>query len=570
MSISFNHPKNTMSSTGTLVLSVPSGTPSVPQPIRFDSTSVIMPVRSLPVGEAGSMVFDNSSLTLKYHNGTTWIEIQDTDTILQPIYVDLAQIQQTLLTKVDTVNYSTASVPSASISGTTLSIVFPQTSGGGGTAPSGLFTSTRPGSIMQYSLSSGQSIASIREQMSGVANGQSGRNGTQSNPYISSDGWCLGDGMWWTWNGSGGTITKQVPNLNRGCYLQSLPNVTTATTNTSNVQLATGTIGGTALSIAQLPAHNFVVSGQTSYGGGHVHTFPLSNNRSGTGWADGATVNSFDGTQTTDVAGDHIHTFSGTTNTIGSNQTHTHSLSNLDVDHLTVAYLYNIAEGSVSLTQQLGDARYVLKNGDTMTGPLTIANQANIRGGNTTISLNLLNSVGGERAALIHNSTTNTLSIRSSAGPAMTINNTGSVVLPSTLAVSGATTLTGALTVNANAVVQGKNVVRSVNSTNADTSGNVNITIPKNTALLSGNGWHRDVDTGLITQWGTLSSTVVGNITVTFPIAFPNTCFNVQSTIIRQNNDPGNDPWSYVTSFSNTTASVGSDDYGVYWIAIGY
>lgn len=487
MSISFNHPKNTMSSTGTLVLSVPSGTPSVPQPIRFDSTSIIVPVRTLPTGEAGSVVFDKDSLTLKYHNGTTWIEMNDTDTILQPVYLAITNINNALSTKIDTVNYSTSAIPGASISGTTLSIIFPLSGGGSGTAPSGLFTSTKPGSIMQYSLSSGQTIDSIREQMSGVSGGQSGRTGTQSNPFVTSDGWCLGDNMWWRWEGSNGVIVKQVPNLNRGCYLQSLTNTTTASTNTNAIQASKGTIGGTALSIAQLPAHSFSVSGQTSNSGGHIHTFPLSDNKSGTGWADGATVNQFDGNGQTDPGGDHIHTFQGITNTIGGNQTHTHTISNIDVDHLSVAYLYNIAEGSVSITQALGDARYVLKTGDTMTGSLTIADQANIRGSTSTIALNILNTGGGERASIFHSVVTHALNLRSEGGAAVTISNTGAVVLPNTLYVTGTSTFNNTVAISGNATVQGKNIVRSVNNINADTSGNINITSGVQDIRWSGN-----------------------------------------------------------------------------------
>ena len=54
MSISFNNPLDTMTSTGangSLELIVLGGTPTNPRPIRFNSSSVILPVQALPAGE---------------------------------------------------------------------------------------------------------------------------------------------------------------------------------------------------------------------------------------------------------------------------------------------------------------------------------------------------------------------------------------------------------------------------------------------------------------------------------------------------------------------------------------
>jgi hypothetical protein len=45
---------------------------------------------------------------------------------------------------------------------------------------------------------------------------------------------------------------------------------------------------------------------------------------------------------------------------------------------------------------------------------------------------------------------------------------------------------------------------------------------------------------------------------------------NVQNTIIRKVNDGAQNNWTYVTSFTKTGASVGSDGHGVYWYAVGY
>ena len=91
-----------------------------------------------------------------------------------------------------------------------------------------------------------------------------------------------------------------------------------------------------------------------------------------------------------------------------------------------------------------------------------------------------------------------------------------------------------------------------------------------NTASRAANGWYKDANTGMIFQWGMVSSSVTGNINITFPTAFPSACVTVQNTIIRKVNDGAQNNWTYVTSISKTGASVGSDGHGVYWFAVGY
>jgi len=91
-----------------------------------------------------------------------------------------------------------------------------------------------------------------------------------------------------------------------------------------------------------------------------------------------------------------------------------------------------------------------------------------------------------------------------------------------------------------------------------------------NTASKAANGWFKDTNTGMIFQWGHNTSSVVGNATVTFPIAFPNACLNVQNSWIRGANNPGENPWGFVSSFNNTTASITGDANGSYWFAMGY
>lgn len=512
MSISFNHPKNTVTSTGSLNLTVTGGNITTPQPIRFNSTSVVMPVRELPSGEAGAMVFDTVTKTMKYHDGLSWVELLGQDTILEPIYVEINRINASLGTKVDNVVYNVGAVPQASISGTQLNITFPPSSSTG-SAANGLFTGTKQGTIVSYALTSGMSAATIREQMSGASNGQAGRNGTQSAPWITNDGYAFADGMWWTWQGTDGVITQIVPNLNQEAYLK--PMAVSGTTQITNKIISSATIAGTALTIAQLPSHQFTVSGTTSSAGSHNHSFAnIYNTRIS---IDDVRVQVFrdgyGGGGSTNYAGDHIHTFSGTSNVIGSNQTHTHSINNLDVDHFTVAVLYNIATPSYALNEKNGDARYVLKAGDTMTGSLTIATSAVVRSDDTNVTFSFRANNNTERAMIYHNNTNNTLRMRSFGGSEVTISTNGTlsavhsslsqtltvgttstlrgaVTMQNTASVSSSLTVGGAvimnntasvsgtLTVGGNTTVGGKNVVRSVNGTNADASGNVALAMP--------------------------------------------------------------------------------------------
>lgn len=86
----------------------------------------------------------------------------------------------------------------------------------------------------------------------------------------------------------------------------------------------------------------------------------------------------------------------------------------------------------------------------------------------------------------------------------------------------------------------------------------------KNTASKAANGWHKDVSTGLITQWGYISNAGAG---LTFPIAFPSACVNITIT-----NAHGRFDYSIaVKSLSNTGATFNSEGNGnMYWTAIGY
>lgn len=467
MSIRFNHASNTMTSNDTATIVIEGGTPSIPRPLRLDASSVVFPNKQLPIGEAGAVVFDINSKTLKYHDGFQWVELLSQDDILAPIQISLTDIYNQLANRVSTVTYSTSAIPSASVSGTNLNIIFPSSGGGGGgdDVP-GLFTSSPPGSIMHYSLTSGQSVASIRESMSGVSGGQAGRNGTSGAPFVTKTGWCFADGLYWTWNGEGGPVTKVVPNLNQNAYLKGI--TTSGVTKTDAVIAGSGTVSSTT--ITEPPHYHGTGSmmGMSGFNGDNVVLII------GKTWDDGisyigAKVPGGDQVRSQlSVNGSDSRLATSTTYAIypsGNTSTHTHNLTGIDVGHFNVAILYNIAEPSLALNQTSGDARYVLKSGDVMTGSLTIANSAAIQANDTNLVLWFRNASGGERAAIYHSTTTNTLRFRSAGGTEMTLTNAGGLTVNS-LVVS-----------SQSATVGGRNVVRAINGTTADANGNVTLSI---------------------------------------------------------------------------------------------
>ena len=97
-----------------------------------------------------------------------------------------------------------------------------------------------------------------------------------------------------------------------------------------------------------------------------------------------------------------------------------------------------------------------------------------------------------------------------------------------------------------------------------DTKGRINSIIPQaitsalGSAVFSGNGYQQ-FSNGLIIQWGTVANGQ-NNYAVTFPIAFPNNCFNVSSSQTTATA-------VIITNMTRTgfTTSVGS----LTWMAIG-
>ena len=120
-----------------------------------------------------------------------------------------------------------------------------------------------------------------------------------------------------------------------------------------------------------------------------------------------------------------------------------------------------------------------------------------------------------------------------------------------------------------------------------DTSGAVTVTVPAvagtNTitvpavtaslladvaSSLTANGYQK-LSNGLIIQWGSNSAGGSGTASVSFPIAFPTACVNVQVTG-GYSGTAGNSTGAYSVSTSGFTYTYHYSGTTDYWLAIGY
>ena len=90
---------------------------------------------------------------------------------------------------------------------------------------------------------------------------------------------------------------------------------------------------------------------------------------------------------------------------------------------------------------------------------------------------------------------------------------------------------------------------------------------------LTSNGWQK-LPGGLIMQWGVSTSTT-STTTITFPIAFPTSALNVQTSTVSSSSDTGGLDLSTAPRFNSVTttgfvASSSTSSNGFYWFAIGY
>lgn len=118
------------------------------------------------------------------------------------------------------------------------------------------------------------------------------------------------------------------------------------------------------------------------------------------------------------------------------------------------------------------------------------------------------------------------------------------------------------------------NVLNLTSTGGVKANGSAITTISQFSKSLTTNGYQY-LPGGLIMQWGTTStiSPGYGTVTVTFPVAFTTSCFNVQVTPISPSpNNAASAP--QITSTSATQTVIQNTDpdsaYTAYWYAIGY
>ncbi|EPL1955956.1 phage tail protein [Citrobacter freundii] len=90
-----------------------------------------------------------------------------------------------------------------------------------------------------------------------------------------------------------------------------------------------------------------------------------------------------------------------------------------------------------------------------------------------------------------------------------------------------------------------------------------------NQASLGINGWFKDVNTGLIIQWGIGGGEgAAKNYPIQFPIAFPNRCINLQVTLQSSSWDANSG--SAMGQIINNTQAYCWSTHSFFWFAIGY
>lgn len=353
MSINVDHPKRVISSNSNITIKTSGGTSVAPSSVVIDAGYLRLPVAITPVANfVGGIVMDNGNHRLKYNNGSQWITVPTYEEIVDPLTVRIDNIYSILGTKIDTVTYQESNVPTAAISGTTLNIVFPSDIGTDVTGTSGLYTSLPTGAITAYSLLSGQNYASVRAQLGN----QTGRSGTQASPYITSTGWVIADGKYWSWVTENGTKTIKAPNLNTNAYLKGIAENGVTKTDTM-IPFTGGNTGGTELSVEQSAPHQHLTPGAHGEDGDYVGQY-----MSGTDVA------------TKSITGVELETgvLTSKTTSTGGGKPHDHTLPEIEPNHFNIVWLYNIAEPETAISRSMADSLYVKLAGDEMHGDLIL------------------------------------------------------------------------------------------------------------------------------------------------------------------------------------------------------
>lgn len=229
----------------------------------------------------------------------------------------------------------------------------------------------------------------------------------------------------------------------------------------------------------------------------------------------------------------------------------------------------NASTGTHALNMNTADVRYVNTTGDTMSGNLTVPNA-----GSSGHAINL-GQADARYLQSIPQATENQLG-------GMQVADLGEVLARSSNIVAltpfnsqymlGSESAQGLLYMASNAVSNAGNVGNyAITPGNFSSSGQT---------LKSTNGYQR-LPGGLIMQWGltpSLDNAGQSLMTITFPIAFPTACLNIQATISSTSATGGSgSSMSVFVSQLNTSqfrilldSANGSFPVPAYWFAIGY
>lgn len=349
--INLDHPNRVIISDDDIILQANGGTTAAPKGVILQGDYLKIPAVVTPAANfVGGLILNSSIKKLQYNNGSAWLTVPTKEEIVDPLNLQISNLYAELGTKVDAVTYQTSNVPTAAISGTTLNIVFPTNIGNDATGMSGLFTSAPTGSIMAYSLVSGQNYASIRAQLGN----QTGRDGSASSPYVTATGWTIADGKYWSWSTGSGTKTVKTPNMNQNGYLRGTPDGGVTKTD-AIIPFTGGSTNGFVLGTNHIPEHYHLAPGMRGVNGDNAGQYLAGSGSSSRSATNLELVNGVASAMTTKT---------------GGNEAHAHGLPNIEPSHYNVVWLYNIAEPELAMSQATADSLYVKLHGDTMAGVL--------------------------------------------------------------------------------------------------------------------------------------------------------------------------------------------------------
>lgn len=245
----------------------------------------------------------------------------------------------------------------------------------------------------------------------------------------------------------------------------------------------------------------------------------------------------------------------------------------VDGQQVTGARLNQLVDSSILLVGSISEQTAIATNGVAATDELPINDSGVLKKAKAS---DLLNSGLSITTGTINGNASADLVLAPAAGQkvyinapfeANSINSVGNTTVGGTLDVTGATTLTGG-------VASGFTVAGLVSTSSVPTTGNhlTNKTYVDGTLSTGASGYVR-LPNGLILQWG--SSTI--GATTTFPIAFPNSCFQVVAswTQIGAVTTAGRVSSIVVSARSTTSFTTVVFDYnsagvnGIGWFAIG-